>query len=125
MGIIGSVTGFSKNLSRLKKNFFRSFRHVGHPLPGLAVFAGVVAIPVMLVFSADQAESSVDSRVSEPSAEGAADELCRWKKDVAFFSALRDGRKPDQEIVCQPAKKTARAESAPAAALHPGSGGRP
>ena len=97
MGAIGSDSGFFGNLPRLKKIYRVSFRHAGRPLSAVAVFAGIL-LPAFLVFSADRAESSVDTGADKPAAVSpAADELCRWKKDVAFFSALRDGRKSGSE----------------------------
>lgn len=97
MGAIGSDSGFFGNLPRLKKIYCVSFRHAGRPLSAVAVFAGML-LPAFLVFSANRAESSVEKATDRPtSVVSAADELCRWKKDVAFFSALRDGHKPESE----------------------------
>ncbi len=99
MGAIGSDTVFSRNLPQLKNIYHSLFRRVGRSLPAAAVFVGML-VPAFLVFSADRAESSVEKATDRPiSAVSAADELCRWKRDVAFFSALRDGRKAEQEGV--------------------------
>lgn len=114
MGAIGSVSGFFGNLPRLKKIYRVSFRRIRRSLPAAAVFAGML-VPAFLVFSADQAESSIDTVSNAPeSASSAALELCRWKRDVAFFSALRDGQKPEQkDIVCEtPKNETATAQPA-------------
>jgi hypothetical protein len=106
MGAIGSESGFFGNLPQLKKIYRLSFGHIRHSLSAVAVFAGIV-VPAFLVFFADRAESSVDIVASVPkSTSMATDELCRWKKDVAFFSAIESGRKssPD-EISCDVPKE--------------------